>query len=26
LISFAGVPKPAYYVVRQLYRATRQYG
>jgi beta-glucuronidase len=26
LISFAGVPKPAYYVVRQLYRSTRQYG
>ena len=26
LLSFAGVPKPAYYVVRGLYRATRQYG
>jgi beta-glucuronidase len=26
LISFAGVPKPAYYVVRQLFRSIGQYG
>jgi beta-glucuronidase len=26
LLSFAGVPKPVYAVVRAIYRATRQYG